>query len=83
VIGYTVRERYDRGEFPLTAEEERLFAEYDAASFRAPASEDAYPDFAARLGPVGDPEGDASSSDADRAYADQLRIFGGHTAAAS
>lgn len=54
VNGYTVRERYDRGELPLTAEEERQFGEYDACA-----------------------------SDADRAYAGQLRIFGGQKAGVS
>jgi hypothetical protein len=54
VTGYTVRERYDRGELPVTAEEERQFGEYDACS-----------------------------SDADRAYASQLRIFGGQKAGAA
>ena len=57
--GKTPWERWKAGELPVSAEEERRFAEYDAASFRAPASEDAYPDFAVLLGPVA--EYDAAS----------------------
>jgi hypothetical protein len=52
-------ERWKAGELPVTGEDDRRFAEYDAASFRAPASEDAWQDFGAQLGPVA--EYDAAS----------------------
>jgi hypothetical protein len=55
----TIRERYLAGLPARDHEERERYDEYDAASFRAPASEDAWQDFGAQLGPVA--EYDAAS----------------------
>ena len=54
VPAMTIRERYLAGLPARDHEERERYDEYDAASFRAPAPEDAYPDFAVLLGPAGD-----------------------------